>query len=332
MIIGIFNNKGGVGKTTYLYHLAHTIARERKNVLMVDCDPQCNLTSYSLNDAAIGRSFDPTRGNSLYLAIEPLHQSMGDIRDRQPSQPQRVRYPTLWLIPGDPSLSEFEDTLGDTWVRAKGGNAADVRKQSGIFRFISAAAEKVDAEFTFIDLGPNLGPLNRTVLACCDYFIVPVAPDLFSIRGTENLGKKLVTWGEEWTQIAEASAGRHEIAIPNGRPIFLGYVTQQHNQRNNADGMTKGWQIFGHRLEAAITDNIVARLAPHNQVITWADGGNYNLGEIPNFHSMIPYSQEARMPLFDCGSRQGLNGAHITTARDSISLFEPMAQTLIGLA
>lgn len=328
MIVGIFNNKGGVGKTTYMYHLAHAIARHKKTVLMVDCDPQCNLTAYALEDAAVERTWHPERGNSIFLAVEPLYESMGDIRDRRPLQPRRD-YPNLWLVPGDPKLSEFEDTLGNTWTGAKGGDRSDVRKQSGIFRFVKSAEQKIGADFTFLDLGPNLGSLNRTVLSSCDFFLVPVAPDLFSIRATENLGQKLVKWRNEWDQIRKASV-KHDLSLPMGTPKFLGYVTQQHNLRNNEAGMTRGWEIFGSRIEAAVISNIVNRLDPLDQTVTWEDEG-YNLGEIPNLHSLIPYSQAAHKPIFDCDARDGLRGAHVSKARDTISLFEPMANTLLGL-
>jgi cellulose biosynthesis protein BcsQ len=328
MIVGIFNNKGGVGKTTYMYHVAHVLSRKGKSVLMVDCDPQCNLTAYALDDSAVERSWHPERGNSIFLAVQPLHESLGDVRDRKPINPSR-EYPTLWLVPGDPKLSEFEDTLGDAWNRAKGGNSADVRKQSGIFKFIKSAAAKVEAEFTFLDLGPSLGALNRVALASCDYFIVPVAPDLFSIRGTENLGNKLVKWHHEWKQIGTA-ATETDIELPHGAPKLLGYVMQQHNLRNNAAGMTIGWEIFGSQVEKAVLNNIVAKLVPLKQVIRW-DDNSYDLGAIPNLHSLVPYSQAARKPIFDCDGGDGVRGAHLSKARESFDLFEPMANTLIGL-
>lgn len=94
----------------------------------------------------------------------------------------------MHLIPGDLLLSDFEDLLGDTWNAAKGGSEPALRAQSAIYRAILQAAEKVSAEAILIDLGPNLGSLNRAVLGGSDYVIVPVAPDLFSIRGAENLG------------------------------------------------------------------------------------------------------------------------------------------------
>ncbi|KVD37135.1 ParA family protein [Burkholderia ubonensis] len=328
MIIGIFNNKGGVGKTTYLYHVAHDIASKGKTVLLVDADPQCNLTAYCLSDAAVERAWLAERGNSLFLNIQPLHESMGDIRDRKPTQVSEA-YSNLYLVPGDPALSDFEDTLGDTWNRAKGGAIADLRKQTGIFRYIKSAAEKVSADITFVDLGPNLGPLNRTVLTSCDYFMVPVSPDLFSIRGTQNLGRKLVSWRREWEQIRAAGA-ESGVEMPHGAPKFLGYVRQQHNTRNNDEGMTKGWQIFGRRVAESIETNIVDLLTPLNQVMAWEDDG-FDLGGIPNLHSLVPYSQEARKPIFDCGSADGLRGAHLAKAAGSRELYQTMSATLINL-
>ena len=51
--IAIFNNKGGVGKTTYIYHIANILADNGIRTLMVGCDSQCNLTAYAIDDAEI---------------------------------------------------------------------------------------------------------------------------------------------------------------------------------------------------------------------------------------------------------------------------------------
>jgi chromosome partitioning protein len=327
MRIGIFNNKGGVGKTTYTYHLAHVLGQMGQTVLLVDADPQCNLSAYCLSDDVIEQAWAP-KGNSLFKNIERVHESIGDIYDRRPTVISDD-YPDIWIVPGDPMLSDFEDVLADTWNRAKGGSAADMRKQTAIHRYISAAEDKTGASITFIDMGPNLGPLNRTILTACDYFIVPVAPDLFSIRGTQNLGNKLVSWRAEWDQVKAASKSQ-DIDLPNGCPVFLGYVRQQHNTRSNEHGMTRGWATFGNRVEEAIQHNIVDKLEPLEQVQHWADDG-WDLGSIPNLHSLVPYSQEARKPIFDCTGRDGLRGAHQSKAKNTRNLYTDMAETLVGL-
>lgn len=322
--ISIFNNKGGVGKTTYMYHVAHLLAKRGSKVLMVDCDSQCNLTAYGLSDKEIVRAWSP-EGNSIFCNIEPVYQTIGDIRKRAPSKAINAQG-ELYIVPGDLRLSNFEDRLGDTWNSAKGGSEPDIRAQSAIHRYIQWAADKVGADLVMIDLGPNLGALNRAVLASSDYFITPVAPDLFSIQGTENLGNKLVSWREDWDHV-NSSWGKRELSIPAGRPTYLGYVVQQHNIRSNPEGMTAGWRIYGNKLVPAIIENIVKKLKPLGQVIEWEDK-DYNLGQIPNLHSLIPYSMDARKPIFYCTGSEGLTGAHITKARESADHFEDIVDTL----
>ena len=326
--IAIFNNKGGVGKTTYMYHVAHLLAQRGLCILMVDCDSQCNLTAYCLTDGGIKRAWGP-EGNSIYRAIERVARGIGDVRNRQPTPVPHAKG-KLYLVPGDLRLSDFEDTLGDTWSAARGGNEPAVRAQSAIHRYIEWASENVGADLVLLDLGPNLGALNRAVLASADYFITPLAPDLFSIQGTENLGNKLVSWRKEWDQ---TNAAWHDptLAIPKGQPTYLGYVVQQHNVRSNAAGMTEGWQIYGNELEPAIRANIIEKLKPLSQVCSWEDE-EYLLGQIPNLHSLVPYSMDAKKPIFYCSSPDGVRGAHLAKARDSAHHFEEIVDTLASVS
>lgn len=317
-IISIFNNKGGVGKTTYMYHVAHLLAAEGIRVLLVDCDGQCNLTSYCLPNPRIRQAWS-LDGNSIWRNVELVARGMGDIRQRSPTL-VKASYPDLYLVPGDLTLTEFEDRLGDSWSAAKGGDEAALRVQSALYRYIRWASQSIGAEIVMLDLGPNLGALNRAVLAGSDYFITPMAPDLFSIRGTKNLGDKLRRWNQEWTQCNTASRA-DSLTLPGGRPKFLGYVVQSHNLRNNRDGMTKGWNLFGKIIAEHVDTNIVDVLTPLDQVVDWEDS-DYNLGQIPNLHSLIPYSQNARKPVFDCSYADGLRGDHIPRAAETRKHFK----------
>lgn len=304
-----------------MFHIAHLLAKKR-TVLMVDCDAQCNLTAYSLTDNAIEEAWTEN-GNSIYRAIELVYRGIGDIKHTQPTKITN----NLFLVPGDVNLSNYEDLLGDTWNSAKGGAEPALRAQSAIHRYISEAARLTKAEIVFIDLGPNLGALNRAVLGSSDYFIVPVSPDLFSIQGTENLGKKLVIWRKEWDQCRTSWKGKN-LPLPTGAPVFLGYVVQQHNIRKRSQrGMTQGWEIFGKRLEPAIKKNIVDLLEPLEQTKAYKTG-NFSLGKIPNLHSLIPYSLKAKKPVFACGSSDGLRGEHITKAKNTVKFFKDIALTI----
>ena len=76
-----------------------------------------------------------------------------------------------------------------------------------------------------------------------------------------------------------------------------------------------------------LSENIVDCLGPLGQ-ISGSTTDKYDLGKIPNLHSLMPYSQEARKPVFDCTGADGLVGAHIKTARESRDHFDSLAQAI----
>jgi chromosome partitioning protein len=80
-VLTFFNNKGGVGKTSLVYHLAWMFAEQGRRVLAVDLDPQANLTSAFLDDEALERIWiDDTRTPStIHRCVEPL-MGVGDLR------------------------------------------------------------------------------------------------------------------------------------------------------------------------------------------------------------------------------------------------------------
>ena len=95
---------------------------------------------------------------------------------------------SLWLIAGDLGLSRFEDKLSDSWSRGFGKDPAALRATSAFYRIMQAAGEKVGAVVALIDVGPNLGAINRAALLAADYLVIPLAADLFSLQGLKNLG------------------------------------------------------------------------------------------------------------------------------------------------
>lgn len=235
----------------------------------------------------------------------------------------------LLLVPGDLDLNRFEEELGTTWISALGGVDRAVRLQTAVFRYIDYLVQKYEIEVVFLDLGPNLGALNRSLLVSSDYFIVPVAPDLFSIRATENLGKRIVQWSNEW-QAQRMGIQTSITPIPKGNPTFLGYVVQQHNTRNTNVGTTRGWQIFTQRLPNEIQNNIINRLLLNNQVYNPTSTG-FEIGKIPNLHSLIPYSMEALKPVYECTKDDGLTGEHITKAKNTIQYYQNAANLIKSL-
>ena len=110
-ILTFFNNKGGVGKTSLVYHLAWMFASLRKRVLLADLDPQANLTAALLNEAKIEDLWESqSLSSTIYRCVKPL-TGVGDIIE--PTL-QKIA-DDLYLIPGDVSLSSYEDTLSTEW-------------------------------------------------------------------------------------------------------------------------------------------------------------------------------------------------------------------------
>lgn len=136
-----------------MYHVGHMLCRRDLRVLIVDCDIQCNLTTYGMTDANI-RAAWRENGNRIFRVIEPVYPGTGDIRERQPSPAVNAQGP-LFIVPGDLRLSDFENLLGDSWNSARGGSEASLRAQSAIHRYIEYAAERVNADLVMIISGPT---------------------------------------------------------------------------------------------------------------------------------------------------------------------------------
>ena len=114
-ILTFFNNKGGVGKTSLIYHLAWTFASLDKRVVVFDLDPQANLTAAFLDDEIIEAIWDAQQaGSTIYQSVKPL-TGVGDI-----AEPvlQNIAC-NLYLLPGDVALSGYEDLLSKEWPESK---------------------------------------------------------------------------------------------------------------------------------------------------------------------------------------------------------------------
>jgi cellulose biosynthesis protein BcsQ len=197
-ILTFFNNKGGVGKTSLVYHLAWMYAKLQKRVVAVDLDPQANLTAAFLTEDQIEVLWEKqSPGSTIYDCVRPL-TDVGDI-----IQPELQNISAnLFLIPGAVELSGFEDTLSEVWPKSMNDNNLyrPLRILSSFWQIMQMAAEKVSAEIILVDVGPNMGAINRSVLLAADYVVIPLGADLFSLQGLKNLGPTLRSWREGWNK------------------------------------------------------------------------------------------------------------------------------------
>src|SRR5688572_7174046 len=112
--ISVFNHKGGVGKTTLTVNLACAIAEAGHRVLLVDSDPQCNLTSYLVEESVVDeflQQSDGEEGKTIWSALKPVVEATGTFKSIDAIElPQGI-----WLLPGDIRLAEFESQLATFW-------------------------------------------------------------------------------------------------------------------------------------------------------------------------------------------------------------------------
>ncbi len=193
--VAMFNNKGGVGKTTLTCNLASFIATEfDKKVLVVDCDPQCNSTQLIMGiDGAA----------ELYLADNPEVSTIRDvlrpIEDGDSSINSNLQMLTgaknrfqVDLLPGHPHFAIIEDRLSIAWQQLKGRDTQGFRQTNWNTALCSSLQDKYD--LAIFDLGPSLGSINRSVLMGCEHFLTPLGSDVFSIIGVKNIAAWLAAW------------------------------------------------------------------------------------------------------------------------------------------
>lgn len=287
--LSIFNHKGGVGKTTLTFNVASEIAKLGKRVLLVDSDPQCNLTAYLIEadvlDDLLDNS-DAKQGETIWSAVKPIVEATGGVRTIPPYEISR----DLYLLPGDIRLSDFESDLNDFWRECIQRKRRGFTGTAALSNLINTLCEQHDVDFVFYDAGPNIGPLNRAVILDCDFFIVAAAYDLFSVRALKTLGRTLFSWISQWQTVAEL-APEDTYLLP-GRPVFLGYIPQNFNVYRGV--VAARHSHYMKALDENIETEIVGVLRELGVV---PKRRTHKLGEIKDFKTLVAASQKEGRPL-----------------------------------
>lgn len=318
--VAFFNNKGGVGMTSLVYHLAWMYADLGLKVLVADLDPQANLTAAFLEEDRIEELWlgDP-HVKTVYGSIEPLLRGVGDILDDPYVEEIEDR---IHLLAGDLNLSRFEDELSQQWPLCLDRNERAFRVISAFWRLLMRSAEKVEAETILVDLGPNLGAINRSALVASDYLVVPLVPDLFSIQGLRNLGPTVRRWRTEWKDRLERNPVR-DLILPSGRIEPIGYVVMQHAMRLNRP--VKAYERWMARIPKVYAEEVMGQEASPERTI---ESDPNRLGQIKHYQSMMPMAQEAHKPIFHLLPADGAIGSHYNAVQDARENFRELADEI----
>ena len=312
--LALFNNKGGVGKTSLAYHLGFMFAERGHRVVLADLDPQANLSSLCLNEERLERVWSQSPRPTIYGAIEKLRRGLGDV---EPFAGEPVA-DAIRLIPGDLQLSELEDDLSQQWPKCLDRDERAFRVTTALFRVVADVGEKAGADIAVLDVGPNFGAINRAALIAADYVLVPVAPDLFSMQGLENVGPRLAKWREEWRD-RTTRAPALDFPLPAGAMQPLGYVVARHSVL--AGGAVKAFQRWIDRMPAAYRRSFGEPEEPSLDV----GADTLCLGQLKDFRSLMPMAQEAKKPMFLLKPADGAIGGHQSAVRQAYDDFAALA-------
>lgn len=327
-VLTFFNNKGGVGKTSLAYHLAWMLGEQGKRVLAMDLDPQANLTAAFLDEDRLEEIWEnnPGQPNTIFRCIQPLLE-VGDIQVAKRIGITRE----ISLIAGDLALSGFEDELSAQWPSSMGDQnlVRPFKVLTAFWQVMQQAAKEHDADLIVVDVGPNLGAINRSALIASDFVVIPLGVDLFSLQGLRNLGPMLRSWRTLWNKRVDNWSGP-TIALPKGRMAPIGYLAQQHGVRLSRP--VKAYDRWLNRIPLEYRQSVLGESVETAPPIA---SDPQCLALLKHYHSLAPMAMEARKPLFLLRSADGAIGAHSYAVQDAYKDFQVLAKKLldrIGMA
>lgn len=320
-IIAFFNNKGGVGKTSLVYHLAWMYFDLGFRVLTADLDPQANLTSAFLKEDRLEEIWEgEERPNTIFRCIKPLLRGIGDIVNPEIEEVEDG----LSLLIGDLQLSSFEDELSSQWPDCLDGKERAFRVISAFWRLLEQAANNSHSDIVLVDLGPNLGAINRAALISTDFIVVPLSPDLFSLQGLKNLGPTVRRWRKEWKERIQKNPVQEELVLPKGEMKPVGYVILQHGVR--FDRPVMAFQRWIEKIPPTYRTEV---LQENQQDLSSLDSQPEDdpnrLALLRHYQSLMPMAQESNKPIFHLKPADGAIGAHFQAVKKVYNEFKDLA-------
>lgn len=327
-VLTFFNNKGGVGKTSLAYHLAWMLSEIGRPVLVCDLDPQANLTAAFLDEDRLERLWNNNaktdRGATIFQCVKPLTE-VGDL-----SSPRLHKVADgLSLLPGDLALSGFESTLSEQWPNALGSEMLyrPFRILTAFWSVMQAGADECGANVILVDVGPNLGAINRSALISTDKVVVPLGADLFSLQGLRNLGPTLSRWRRDWGKRLE-NWPAPSFPLPRGNMEALGYIVQQHGVRLTRP--VKAYDKWVNRMPEEYARTLLDRKSgPFPET---PNEDENCLATVKHYRSLVPMAQEHRKPIFHLTAADGAIGGHMGAVLDAARDFRHLAKRIAGRA
>lgn len=324
--ITIFNHKGGVGKTTLVVNIADALADMGHRVLVVDADPQCNLSAFHLTEEELDKFLGESGSeetkvfNTIWAGLRPVVLGRGDVA---PVDLFEVRKNVLLLV-GDVLLSQFEEELPTAWIDSFARKLRGYDVMCSFSRLIQILGETYGIDYVLIDAGPNVGPLNRAILLDSDYFATPVAADLFSLRALGAVGQTLGRWVQDWQTVRSLAPNSERGRLIKGQPTYLGYINSAFKVR---DGNTKAkpHEYWEKQMGPRIDEKLAGVLQKIDTKLVCS--GPHLLGEVKHFQSLPAVAQDRGMALSKLKGQ--VNPGHNMQIALAKETFSTLADTIL---
>lgn len=312
--IAFFNHKGGVGKTTLTVNMASALTQLGKRVLLIDADPQCNLTAFYLNELELDQLLDESSeeegGNTIWSAVRPVVLGRGPIAKIEPFSVDD----DLYLIAGDVFLSSYEEELSTAWTDSFARKTRGYDVTCAISDCVAQIAKELEIDVILYDVGPNVGALNRVIILDSDFFITPVAADLFSLRALTTVGKAIARWITDWKTIRGLASNADKKRLLKGTPTYIGYITSAFKVSIGAR-KANPHQLWESKIASRVSRKVIDELRKVNPNCVLQ--GPNKIGDVKHFHSLAAKAQEIGVAI---GSLKGhVNAGHnhqVSTAND----------------
>lgn len=288
--VALFNHKGGVSKTTSVYHLGWMLTKLGKRVLMVDGDSQCNLSILTMGEDGFETFVEEKPNNTLKKLLEPAFKAQPKLIEALEAAKAKENK-DLFLIPGSFDLTEYDVALGMSFGFSD--SIGTLSNLPGSFNYLfQKYEEKYDIDYTIIDLNPSLSAINQTLLLTSDYFIVPTACDYFSKLALKSLKNILPAW-EKWAKSARRVLKDSSYPFKMNTPKFIGSIVQRYNIRNGKPTQANQ-EIISSILEE-IKSNFIPRLIEAEMTV--ADP--YFEIQIPDFNTLNALYHQYGYPVYE---------------------------------
>lgn len=316
-IISLFNHKGGVSKTTTVFHLGWKLASEGKKVLMIDADPQCNLTGLTLGlddyDSLL-KFYEDKKNTDIFNSLAPIFE-FEDVEIEKKDNPHAITStanPNLFILAGNIRFSELDIQIATALTSSR--TIPILRKFVGAFNnFVRKVAAENEIDIVIVDMSPSVSSTNHCIFMSSDYFIIPVSPDFYCYQAIDSLSNVLPKWAED----IERFKGEGEDDLPINNPKMLGFITQNYriytignsnsdDDENTPKKMSKVYQDWLHKIDEILNNRLVPKLQEKDMIVSEklfrksvTYGEPYHLSGIQNFSGLIPVSQATAKPIFE---------------------------------